>query len=267
MISLPQHLRIPPPPAVVRATLRDLERIEKRYAFGGFTSAAGASNCGGANEMPGGGTTTTPSWIAVGTRDSTGTSGSTPGYGTNVAGDLFVMIIAGRITSVTTPSGWTLQGGPNDQSGRRVYIFTRDARSTGSESGTVSVTLSANSQTSTIHTFRDVATSSFVEDVTTGGSASNGSTLTAPDITAGGNNRLGLFVSADGTGVTYADDIAGESGGSWVLRDTFNNGVGSNSSYGLFTAALDSGGTISGGTSTLTNIDEHSVVGIAIKGV
>jgi hypothetical protein len=212
---------------------------------------------------------TTPSWIAVGTADTTGTAGATPAYGTNASGDLFVLVVAGRITSVTTPAGWTLQGGPNDQGGRKVYIFTRDTRSTGSESGTVSVTLTADSQISTIHTFRNVATSSFVEDVTTGGSAANGSTVSGISITAGGNNRLAMFAAGSGDTHTWAA-ITGMSGGTWVQRATTTSGTGSNSSYALQTAALDSGGTVSGGSVTVNspnNVDEHSLVGFALAGV
>lgn len=211
----------------------------------------------------------TPSWIAVGTADTTGTSGATPAYGTNVAGDCFVMIIAGRITSVTTPTGWTLQAGPNDQGSRKCYIFTRDTRSTGGESGTVAVTLTAASKIATIHTFRDVATSSFVEDVTTGGSASNGDTVNGISITAAGNNRLAIFAGASGDQHTWVS-MTGESGGDWLQRGTLATGTGNNSSYSLQTAALDSGGTISGGTISLTspsNVDEHSLCGFALKGL
>lgn len=210
----------------------------------------------------------TPSWIAVGTADTTGTSGATPAYGTNVAGDCFVMIIAGRITSVTTPTGWTLQAGPNDQGSRKCYIFTRDTRSTGGESGTVAVTLTAASKIATIHTFRDVATSSFVEDVTNGGSASNGTTINGVDVTAGGNNRLAVLVAGTGDNHTIGS-LTGETGGDWTSRATTGTTTGNNSSYSLQTAALDSGGTISGGSVSVTspsNVDEHSVVALALKG-
>jgi hypothetical protein len=230
-----------------------------------FTNASLVGNAG-TPAIPSGATPTTPSWIAVGTADTTGTSGSTPAYGTNAAGDLPVLVIAGRITSVTTPTGWTLQAGPNDQAGRKVYIFTRDTRFTGGESGTVSVTLSANSQISTIHTFRDVATSSFIEDPSTDGHSAGGSAgVNSPDITASGNNRLAVFAGGSGDNVAFGDDIAGESGGSWVLRATAGSSTGNDSAYGLYTAALDSGGTISGGAG-VANVSDHSSVGFALKG-
>jgi hypothetical protein len=216
------------------------------------------------NASAGGGPSTTPSWIAVGTADDTGTASATPAYGTNAAGDLFVMIVAGRLTAFTTPAGWTLQGGPNDFGGRRCYILTRDTRSAGSESGTVAVTLTANSQVSTIHTFRNVAASSFVEDVSTAGTASNGNGPLCPAITAGGNARLAIFASADGNMVTYGA-TSGETGGTWTLRAQWQTGTGSNCSYGLYTAALSSGGTITGGAGAVA-VDEHSTVGFALVG-
>lgn len=208
---------------------------------------------------------TMPEWIAVGTADTTGTASVAPGYGTNIAGDTFVMIVSGRITAFTTPTGWTLQGGGNDQAGRRVYILTRNTRSTGGESGTVTVTLTGNSVIATIHTWRGVATSSFIEDVTNAGSAANGSTLTAPTIDAGGNARVAMFVSASGSQITYIE-VTGESGGDWRLRHQLNTATGSNCDYALYTADLPVGGTISGGTATIAGIDEHSIVSLALVG-
>jgi hypothetical protein len=209
---------------------------------------------------------TMPEWIAVGTADTAGTSSATPAYGTNQAGDLFVMIVSGRISAFTTPTGWTLQGGPNEQAGRRVYILTRDARSSGGESGTVTVTLTANSQVSTIHTIRGAALASFIEDVTNGGSAANGGTLSAPTIDAGGNARLALFASASGSQVTYIE-VTGESGGDWRLRAQANSGTGSNCDQGLYSADMPVGGSVSGGTASIAGIDEHSLVGLALVGV
>jgi hypothetical protein len=214
---------------------------------------------------PPAGPTTTPSWIAVGVADTTGTSSAAPAYGSNNAGDLFVMVVGGRISAFTTPSGWTLQAGPNELGGRRCYILTRDARSSGAESGTVAVTLTANSQISTIHTFRDVATSSFVEDPSTDGLSSGNSGVLPPDITAGGVHRLAVFAAGGGTAVVLADDITGETGGTWVLRDEDTSGTGSDSAYGLYTAALSAGGTIAGGAGVV-DVEEHSSVGFALVG-
>ena len=222
-----------------------------------FFSAAGAA--------VGGGPTTSPSWIAVGTADTTGTVSATPAYGTNLSGDLFVMIVAGRLTACTTPAGWTLQAGPNDTAGRRVYIFTRDARSTGSESGTVSVTLVANSQVSTIHTFRNVATSSFVEDVSVNGSTSSGTGYFPPAVTSTQAHELAIFAGADGDQVGGAASIT-STGGTWTVRDTQGTGVGNNAAYALYTCDLTAAGTITGGDGGLS-VNQHTSVGFALVGV
>lgn len=213
----------------------------------------------------GGGPTTSPTWIAVGTADTTGTAGATPAYGTNTAGDLFVMVVAGRLTACTTPAGWTLQAGPNDLSGRRCYIFTRDARSTGGESGTVSVTLTADSQVATIHTFRNVATSAFVEDVSTGGSAANGNGPIPPAITSAGAQRLAVFASGDGNQVGGPASISA-TGGTWTLRAELGTGTGNNCAYALYTCDLAAAGTITGGDGGEV-LDEHSTCGFALVGV
>src|SRR5687768_2902350 len=223
-------------PRLVRPTHREL----MRYASAGFFAASGVNLAGGGSFVPAGGgaPTTSPTWIAVGTVDDTGTAGSTPAYGTNVAGDLFVMVVAGRLTACTTPAGWTLQVGPNDQSGRRCYIFTRDTRSAGSESGTVSVTLTANSQISSIHTFRDVATSSFVEDASTGGSAGNGNGPLPPAVTSADVHRLALFACGDGTGAGIHPASISATGGTWTRRWQAASGTGNNSEASLYTCDL-----------------------------
>lgn len=209
---------------------------------------------------------TTPSWIAVGTRDTTGTSSTTPAYGTNVAGDTFVMVVTGRITALTVPAGWTQYLGPNDFSGRQCYVLIRDTRSTGGESGTVSVTLTANSQIASIHTFRNVSTSFFVEALAAGGSSANGNTLNGPTVATFNNNRLAVMLWASGNDGLTPTVVTGMSGGTWVLKDSAVTSVGSNCSYALSTADMSSGGTISGGTATMTAVDEHSIVAFALVG-
>jgi hypothetical protein len=236
----------------------------KRWASVGFSSAAGvAATAPFIPTSGGGGPSTAPSWIAAGTAGDTGTA---PAYGTNLAGDLFAMFSAGRLTAHNTPAGWTARGSTFGASGRGVWCATRDARSTGGESGTVAITATGNSYTTTIHTFRNVATSSFVEDESTGGRESNGVGPEPPSITAGGNHRLAVFVSGDGNQALYADDISGETGGTWVLRAQAGTGTGNNSAYALYTATLAGGGTISGGSGAV-GLDEHITRGFALVGV
>jgi hypothetical protein len=227
-------------------------------------SAACAFSAGLRAPVASGGPTTSPTWIAVGTRDTTGTAGATPAYGTNAAGDLFVMVVAGRITSVTTPAGWTLQVGPNDLSGRKCYTYTRDTRSTGGESGTVAVTLTADSQVATIHTFRNVATSSFVEDPSTAGNAGNGTGPLPPAVTSTGAHRTALFASGDGNQQGGPASIT-STGGTWTLRDEQGTGTGNNCAYTLYTCDLVAAGTITGGDGGEA-VDEHSTCGFALVG-
>ncbi len=229
-----------------------------------FFSAGGAA-CAGTPRIVSSGPTTTPSWIAVGTADTTGTASAAPAYGTNAAGDAFVMIIAGRITSVTTPSGWTLITGGTDQGGRKVYAYVRDTRSSGSESGTVSVTLTANAQIATIHTFRNVATSAFTEYTVEGGRNGNGSTvsgLTVGDVAIAAH-RLAVIAFGNGDTSGYGS-LTGESGGDWIQRDTNTTTTGSDAGYSLQTATLDSGGAaISGGSNTPSVVAPDSYASLA----
>ena len=210
----------------------------------------------------GGGPTVSPSHIAVG---AAGDTGAAPAYGTNAAGDLFVMEVAGRMTSLTTPAGWTLRGGPNDQAGRQCYMLTRDARSTGGESGTVAITAAGNSFLATIHTYRNVATSSFVESVATSGSASNGNGPLPPTVISSGPHRLAVFGCGDGNQISYPASIT-STGGTWTRRAHAGTGTGSNSSYGIYDCDLVSAGTITGGDGGV-GIDEHSCIGFALVGV
>jgi hypothetical protein len=256
-----------PAPRLVRPVPWGLVRpTPDEIRWCGLSSAARVGQAG-ARKLPvgGGGPTTSPTWIAVGTSDTTGTAGSTPAYGSNAAGDLFVMVVAGRITSVTTPSGWTLQVGPNSLAGRQCNLYTRDTRSTGGESGTVSVTLTADSQISTIHTFRNVATSSFVVDPSTGGSAANGNGPLPPAITSAVAHNLAVFASADGNMVGGPASIVA-TGGTWTSRDEQTSATGANCAYVLYTCDLAAAGTITGGDGGEV-VDEHSTCGFALVGV
>jgi hypothetical protein len=248
---LAPHIFRPPSPAIVRATLRDLKRIEKRYASSVSFSCASGVGEAGTFVAASGGLTTTPSWIAVGA-DGTGTTSAAPGYGTNSTGDLFVMQIYVRNLTVglSAITGWTLQDGPDTLGNSSHYWLTRDTRSTGSEVGTVTATVTGNSIFAKIHTFRNVATSSFTESLSSGGSASNDTTVEAPTVTATSTHRLAVAAGGASDDAATASSTTGESGGDWTLKDSGTSLVGSDCSIWLQTAALDSGGAISGGTFT-----------------
>lgn len=213
---------------------------------------------------------TSPVWIAVG---ASGDTGAAPAYGTNIAGDMFGMLVTGRMTSLTTPAGWTLQGGPNDQGGRRCYLLTRDARSTGGESGTVAITAAGASFLATIHTFRNVALASFVESVALGGRNTNGNgPLPPPGNVSGGSitvtqaHRLAVFGHGDGEQIALPASIVA-TGGTWTRRYQEGTETGTNCSAGLYTFDFGgSVGTITGGDGGVTT-NEHSIVGFALVGI
>ncbi len=164
---------------------------------------------------------------------------------TNNAGDLFVMVVYCNTGSASTPSGWTQQGTATDGV-VTIYVFTRDTRSAGSESGTVAVTGTGNPIQARIFAYADVATSAFVEDVDTATSAT--STLNMPACTAGGNARRALCAIGCNSDAGMGS-ATGESGGDWTeVVAELTSGLGAGQQ--LQHAALSSGGTISGGSMT-----------------
>jgi len=189
------------------------------------------------------GPTVTPSWIDAGA-GANALSNPTPDYpATNAAGDLFVLHVYCNTGSASTPSGWTLQNSSTD--GVVItYVFTRDTRSAGSESGTLAVTGTGSAIQARIHAYRNVATSAFV---TGGATATSGSsTLSMPTVVAGGNARLAVsFIGCNSD--SGMGSSTGESGGDWVesvAELTSGLGCGMQNQH----AALATGGTLSGGS-------------------
>lgn len=134
------------------------------------------------------------SWGDVGTAAS-GTTACTPGYpaGINASTSKLYCIATGRSntadTQPTMPSGWTwiggLEGGTGtwgvDTGTRRVDIFRKDTV-TGSESGTVTVSLSgttANTLRASIIRVEVPAGHSIVEEIGTGADTTNGTGYSA----------------------------------------------------------------------------------------
>ncbi len=250
---------------------RGLRRFDPRLWCGAgvFAAAGGAAIARKRNAAGGGGPTTTPSWIAKGTESvDAGTADTTPAYGTNASADLFMLCVYVRnVSTPPTVSGWTLQDGPDTLGNSSHYWFTRDTRSSGSESGTITVNARGTCVMTCIHTFRNVATSSFFEDLTAGGSATDDTTVEAPQVDATGNCRLAVACGGlDNNNVSMAS-FTGESGGDWVQRQTLATAVGSNATMWLQTAALDTGGTISGGSHTLADGRHWVQHGFALIGV
>jgi hypothetical protein len=85
-----------------------------------------------------------------------------------------------------------------------------------------------------------------------------------PSVAAGGNFRLAVcFISCDDD--NDIDPSTGETGGDWTeaVAEYFG---GVNTMINLQTAALASGGTISGGSATLSNDDGWVTSGFAVVG-
>lgn len=231
--------------------------------------AAFARSAGGAGAVApggGGGPTDTPFFATAGT-GSNALGDPTPDYPANTAGDLFVLqayVQSGD--TISTPSGWTAvpstpvtNGGSNAQ-----YLFTRDARATGSDSGTVTVVTSgSNFCQARIYAFTDVEVSAFIEDVTS--TTATDGTCPGPSVTAGGNARLGALFVTSNNGNAGMAACTGESGGDWteaVAEHTSGIGPG----IQMQTADLSSGGTISGGSASVNGTNSIGI-GFALVGV
>jgi hypothetical protein len=165
--------------------------------------------------------------------------------------------------TVTTPSGWTLQAGPATQGTINAYWYTRDTRSTGSESGTVTVTNSASFSQAIIVAISGVATSSFSE----GPGTNNGTTTTVgmPTVAATGNHRLALAAVFADAGLNGMSSATGESGGDWT-EAAAEQSSGLGWAFQVQSADLASGGTISGGSQTVTGTTKWCAAGFALVG-
>lgn len=214
---------------------------------------------------PGGGGITTPSFIAAGTGSEIASGGGnlTPAYGTNAAGDCFLAVGVAYASTITDPSGWTLVFGPDTFAGNQNnYLWYRNLRSSGGESGTVNFPLGDRGN-ARIYTFRNVATSSFIEAHAT--ASSNTTAVTNPTITPAAAGRLGCLCymgfSTAGTIVPGGTP----SGGTWAEVAEF---VGSLDIFyhELQTADLSGGGAISGGDTTVGGTFQAFCHGFALVG-
>lgn len=222
---------------------------------------------------PSGSPIQSPLYIATGTAVDLSVA-TNPAYGTNAAGDLFVMQVgirhSGTYTPPIAPGGWVQVAGPNDQSNTAQYIYTRTARSTGGETGTKSITaISTPGGQAVIHTFRAVATSSFTEGIVSTGSAINSTSISAPSVTTLGPARLAVAFVVLGDDLGTIVSFTGESGGDWVSRFSRQATVGVDSGLDLQSAQMASTGTITGGSYTPGSgyNDINNVIGLAFVGV
>ena len=229
----------------------------------------------------------TPTWVGAGTPDANVPNTSTtltPAYpGSLQAGDLFMLICIIRRgvsdTSFTPPAGWTQiynDTAPSVNEPRQ-RIYVRDARATGSESGTISVTYSAGGGSgtlttacATIHAFRGVRTSAYLEGAALGGdSGGSDTTVEMGTVVPGGGNRLAVQASAApfSRSLTKTSEATG---GTWIERQDYGPSTpGNGAMANLQTADLTSGATISGGVSTFDASQSAKWLGrsFALRGV
>jgi hypothetical protein len=182
------------------------------------------------------------------------------GYPSNAPGDLFIAQVNCAGASVpVTPAGWTLQFSKAN-AGITEYVYTRNARSTGGETGTVTWSTATENapHQGVVYSFRNVAASAYIESETD--FISTDGTGHGPTVTPLGPGRLAcVFFSSNYDG-PKAEPIAGNTGGTWQVRFNHYSGIGA--LIQLQTAALAANTAVSGGSCSLGG-DSFKVAGIA----
>jgi hypothetical protein len=178
---------------------------------------------------------------------------------------LQVLVRVGSGQAPDTPSGWTLIAGPHPTTTptSRQWIFRENANRTGSETGDLSVTFAvgANRKTARMYAVENDSGATVESLVTTFGAVQP---VDMPSVTAGGNCRLAMcFIGCDDDNTI--DASTGETGGDWTEAVAEYLG-GTTTMINLQVAPLATGGTISGGTSTLSNDDEWVCSAFAVVG-
>lgn len=216
----------------------------------------------------------TPTYNSAGNGAAIATTGnlSVPWPASVPSGKLAVLqaTVRNATSTISTPSGWTLMYGPDNGGSTvtvRQYLFRLNTLTTGSESGNVALSYGSDAgvtKTGRIYLFDDVDTaSSFEAGANTVGTSNS---ISMPSVAAGGNNRLAvacLFVSDDNA----VASATGESGGDWTEAVAeFTTQLGSDGCIQLQTADLSSGGTISGGATSMGASDPWGVRAFALVG-
>jgi hypothetical protein len=114
-----------------------------------------------------------------------------------------------------------------------------------------------------MYAFRNVALSSFTEAESFGSGA--GQTINARPVTTTGNARLVVsfvFVNDDNA----VNSFTGETGGDWIEAvNEYTTTQGSDGCIQLQTATMATGGTITGGSFTMSASDPWGVRAFALK--
>jgi len=150
----------------------------------------------------------------VGTGSGT-TGNPTPSYPSYPQeGDLFILQVTVRdlVNTPDTPAGWTiLYGGDSNGIGKQ-WLYYKFA--TGSETGTITVTIGGSScKMARIYMFNDVKASDFYEACVF--VSGTGTTISAPDVATTGDKELAVafvFVTDD----VSLSSFTGEPSGDWI---------------------------------------------------
>ena len=209
-------------------------------------------------------TTTQVTFQAAG--GGSGTTGNpTPSYPSGLQSDDLILLqvtVRDTANTPTTPNGFTLLYGPDSTGTGRQWIYYKFA--TGSESGTITVTIGGSScKIARMYSFRNVALSSFTE----GGGFGSGSssTLYAQSVTTTDTKRLAVsFVFINDNNAVGS--FTGETGGNWgEAVSEYTTSAGSDGCVQLQTATMASAGTISGGSYSMSASDPWGVMAFALK--
>jgi hypothetical protein len=221
---------------------------------------------GGAVVIPPSGPTNTPSYHAAGAGVSDVGTLAVPQVAASAGTRAYLQVFVRHASAQApnTPSGWSLIAGPHATTTptARQWVFREDTNRTGSESGTLSVTFAAGTNRKTARMYAVENDSGTLEDVgTTAGAVQP---VDMPTVAAGGNCRLAMcFIGCDDDDTI--DSSTGETGGDWTEATAEYLG-GTTTMINLQVAPLATGGTISGGTSTLSNDDEWVCSSFAVVG-
>lgn len=171
----------------------------------------------------------------------------TPAYPTGLAAnDLILLHVAlNNLTSTpTTPTGFTLLFGPHAESEARNWIYSKI--STGSESGTITVTISGSpNSVARMYSFRNNATTSFTEGGGFGSGTVSPVSMQSVTTTVAETLAVSFIHINDSTAIGAS---TGETGGDWVEAVAEFSGGSAYQNLQLQIATMASAGTISGGS-------------------
>jgi hypothetical protein len=161
-----------------------------------------------------------------------------------------------EVTPVPAPAGWT-ELFADTVGAFKQYVFLRDARANGSESGSVSVSVDCNASAAIIYGIRNVEPGAPESpDIIAGaGGVCGGPAITTADV-----DRLALgFYSTAEFAAGEASANVGSIGGTWAEVSEYRDAVVSQLAIQLQTADMPLAGTISGGVSPMNSLGVGSV--------